>query len=117
MANKPKVPKKIAGVKLSKTLRLGLRDLAASPTGRTALVDALTAAAATAPAPARDAKTTKAKSAKTKPAATKPKISKAKAPKAKAAGAKPRKPAAAAPSPDVTEAPPQATTPPSVSTH
>lgn len=41
-----KVPKRIAGVKLPKTLRRGLRDLAASQNGRTVLVEALAAAAA-----------------------------------------------------------------------
>lgn len=46
MAKKSKVPKRIAGVKLPKPLRRGLRDLAASQTGRDALTDALEAAGA-----------------------------------------------------------------------
>lgn len=44
MAKKNKVPKKIAGVKLPKTLRRGLRDLAASKNGRKVLIEALAAA-------------------------------------------------------------------------
>jgi len=47
MAKKSKVPKTIAGVKLPKPLRRGLRDLAATQTGRDALIDALDAACAT----------------------------------------------------------------------
>ena len=43
---KSKVPKRIAGVKLPKTLRRGLRDLAASQSGRTVLFEALAAAGA-----------------------------------------------------------------------
>ncbi|CAN7322400.1 hypothetical protein LJR219_001716 [Phenylobacterium sp. LjRoot219] len=46
MARKTKVPKKIAGVKLPKPLRRGLRDLAASGSGRLVLVEALAAAGA-----------------------------------------------------------------------
>jgi hypothetical protein len=46
MAKAKKVPKRIAGVKLPKPLRRGLRDLAASQTGRTALFEALAAAGA-----------------------------------------------------------------------
>jgi hypothetical protein len=46
MAKTKKVPKKIAGVKVPKALRRGLRDLAASQTGRTVLVEALAAAGA-----------------------------------------------------------------------
>jgi hypothetical protein len=44
MAKKNKVPKKIAGVKLPKPLRRGLRDLAASQNGREVLTEALAAA-------------------------------------------------------------------------
>jgi hypothetical protein len=44
MAKKIKVPKKIAGVKLPKALRQGLKDLAASQNGRKALTEALAAA-------------------------------------------------------------------------
>ena len=44
MAKTNKVPKKIAGVKLPKPLRRGLRDLAASQNGRKALIEALDAA-------------------------------------------------------------------------
>src|SRR5690349_4441988 len=44
MAKTSKVPKTIAGVKLSKPLRRGLRDLAATQTGRDALAEALDAA-------------------------------------------------------------------------
>ena len=44
MAKKNKVPKTIAGVKLPKTLRRGLRDLAASQNGREVLTEALAAA-------------------------------------------------------------------------
>lgn len=46
MAKKNKVPKTIAGVKLPKALRRGLRDLAASQNGRKALIDAFAAAGA-----------------------------------------------------------------------
>jgi hypothetical protein len=46
MAKTNKVPKRIAGVKLPKPLRRGLRDLAASQNGRTVLVEALAAAGA-----------------------------------------------------------------------
>jgi hypothetical protein len=46
MAKKNKVPKTIAGVKLPKALRRGLRDLAASQNGRLALTEALAAAGA-----------------------------------------------------------------------
>lgn len=46
MARKNKVPKKIAGIKLPKPLRRALRDLAASQSGRAALVEALAAAGA-----------------------------------------------------------------------
>jgi hypothetical protein len=47
MAGKPKkVPKRIAGVKLPKALRRGLRDLASTENGRTVLLEALTAAGA-----------------------------------------------------------------------
>jgi hypothetical protein len=46
MAKTKKVPKRIAGVKLSKTLRRDLRALARTPSGRTALIEALTAATA-----------------------------------------------------------------------
>lgn len=46
MAKKNNVPKRLAGVKLPKPLRRGLRDLAASQNGRTVLVEALAAAAA-----------------------------------------------------------------------
>ena len=44
MAKTKKVPKRIAGVKIPKALRRGLRDLAASQNGRTVLVEALAAA-------------------------------------------------------------------------
>jgi hypothetical protein len=46
MAKTKKVPKQIAGVKLPKALRRGLKDLAASQNGRTVLVEALAAAGA-----------------------------------------------------------------------
>lgn len=46
MAKKNKVPRKIAGVKLTKPLRRGLRDLASSQTGREALTEALDAVGA-----------------------------------------------------------------------
>jgi hypothetical protein len=46
MAKKNKVPKTIAGVKMPKALRRGLRDLAASQNGRLALTEALAAAGA-----------------------------------------------------------------------
>jgi hypothetical protein len=46
MAKKRKVPKKIAGVKLPKPLRRGLRDLASSQSGRTVMIEALSAAGA-----------------------------------------------------------------------
>lgn len=46
MAKKSKVPKTIAGVKLPKPLRRGLRELAATQTGRTAMTEALQAAGA-----------------------------------------------------------------------
>lgn len=46
---KKKVPKTIAGVKVPKPLRRGLRDLAASQNGRKALTEALDAAAAALP--------------------------------------------------------------------
>src|SRR4051794_26083198 len=46
MAKMKKVPKRIAGVKLPKAVRRGLRDLAASQNGRTVLVEALAAAGA-----------------------------------------------------------------------
>jgi hypothetical protein len=46
MAKTKKVPKRIAGVKLPKTLRRGLRDLAADQHGRAALAEALGAAGA-----------------------------------------------------------------------
>ncbi len=45
MAQKTKVPKRIAGVKLPKQLRRGLRDLARTQNGRTVLTEALVAAA------------------------------------------------------------------------
>jgi hypothetical protein len=44
MAKTRKVPKKIAGVKVSKALRQGLRDLAATKDGRAVLTEALAAA-------------------------------------------------------------------------
>jgi hypothetical protein len=47
MPKKSKVPKTIAGVKLPKPLRRGLRDLAATQTGRSALSEALASASAT----------------------------------------------------------------------
>src|SRR4051812_21450395 len=43
---KTKVPKRIAGVKVPKAVRRGLRDLAASQHGKTVLVEALGAVAA-----------------------------------------------------------------------
>jgi hypothetical protein len=46
MAKTKKVPKRIAGVKLPKNVRRGLRELAASQNGRAVLVEALTAAGA-----------------------------------------------------------------------
>jgi hypothetical protein len=46
MAKKNKVPKRIAGAKLPKALRRGLRDLAATQEGRAALGEALAAAGA-----------------------------------------------------------------------
>jgi hypothetical protein len=65
MAKKRKIPKTIAGVKVPKPLRRGLRDLAASQNGRKALTDALVAAtaalvAAQAPPPAKPARRGKA---------------------------------------------------------
>ena len=45
MARKVKVPKQIAGVKVPKALRRGLKDLARSQNGRTVLTEALVAAA------------------------------------------------------------------------
>jgi len=51
MARKSKVPKTIAGVKLPKPLRRGLRELAATQTGRTAMSEALEAAGAALAAP------------------------------------------------------------------
>jgi hypothetical protein len=45
MAKKNKVPKRIAGVKLPKPLRRGLRDLARTQNGRTVLTEAVVAAA------------------------------------------------------------------------
>lgn len=51
MAKKNKVPKKIAGIKLPKPLRRAVRDLAASESGRAALVEALAAAGAALAAP------------------------------------------------------------------
>lgn len=67
MANK-KIPKTLAGVKVPKPLRRGLRDLAASQTGRQALSEALEAAcaalcAAQAAPPAKAAKAGKAQAA------------------------------------------------------
>jgi hypothetical protein len=101
MAKKIRIPKTFAGAKLPKALRRGLRDLAASKTGRAAVVEALTTATAT--------------------------VAEPKAPRIKAKAAKRRKLAAdAAPATGVaealvstasTEAPPLATTPPSPSTH
>ena len=44
MAKRQKVPKNIAGVKVPKPLRRGLRDLAASQNGRRALTEALASA-------------------------------------------------------------------------
>jgi hypothetical protein len=41
-----KIPKRLAGVKLPKPLRRGLRDLARSQTGKTVLAEALAAAGA-----------------------------------------------------------------------
>lgn len=46
MTKKSKIPKKIAGVKLPKALRRGLKDLAASQNGRKVLTEALAAAGA-----------------------------------------------------------------------
>jgi len=46
MAKKTNVPKRIAGVKVPKALRRGLRDLAASQHGKTVLVEALAAVGA-----------------------------------------------------------------------
>jgi hypothetical protein len=68
MARKSKVPKTIAGVKLPKPLRRGLRDLAATQTGRTAITEALEAAGAAldaqeAPAASGDAKPGRKKTA------------------------------------------------------
>jgi hypothetical protein len=101
MAKKIKIPKTFAGVKLPKALRRGLRDLAASETGRAAVLEALTTATAT--------------------------VAEPKAPRVKAKATKRHKPAAdAAPATVVaealvsaasTEAPPLGTTPPSTSTH
>jgi hypothetical protein len=68
MAKKRKVPKKIAGVKLPKPLRRGLRDLAASQNGRTVLIEALTAAdAALAASQARPGSRTRRAAAKQAP--------------------------------------------------
>lgn len=53
---KKKVPKTIAGVKVPKPLRRGLRDLAASQNGRKALTEALDAAAAALPVAAKAGK-------------------------------------------------------------
>jgi len=54
MAKKTNVPKTIAGVKLPKPLRRGLRELAATQTGRDALTEALDAAGAALAAAAED---------------------------------------------------------------
>jgi hypothetical protein len=68
MAKMKKVPKRIAGVKLPKNLRRGLRDLAASQNGRTVLVEALAAAgAALAAVQAQPGSTTRKAAAKQAP--------------------------------------------------
>ena len=65
-----KVPKRIAGVKLPKALRGGLRDLAASQNGRTVLVEALAAVgAALAASQAPPGSTTRKAAAKQAPKA------------------------------------------------
>lgn len=46
MTKKTKVPKRLAGVKIPKTLRRGLKDLARSQSGKAVLADALAAAGA-----------------------------------------------------------------------
>ncbi len=71
MAKTNKVPKRIAGVKLPKPLRRGLRDLAASQNGRTVLVEALAAAgAALAASQAQPGSTTRKVAAKQAPKVT-----------------------------------------------
>jgi len=71
MAKTKKVPKRIAGVKLPKSLRQGLRDLAASQNGRAVLVEALAAAgAAVAAAQAQPGSKTRKAAAKAEPKLT-----------------------------------------------
>lgn len=67
---KKKVPKTIAGVKVPKPLRRGLRDLAASQNGRKALTEALDAAAAALPGPEVAAKAGKGGASPSDTAAT-----------------------------------------------
>lgn len=116
MAKKTKIPKKIAGVKVPKALRRGLRDLAASQTGRAALVEALAAADAaltppkTAEAAGSDAKAPSAR-------ARKKQATDAQATTVAALEDGARAFTEALRRPERTEAPPQATTPPSASTH
>ena len=52
MAKKTKVPRRIAGVKLPKPLRRGLKDLARTQNGRTVLAEALVAAGGVLASPA-----------------------------------------------------------------
>ena len=124
MAKKTKVPRTIAGVKLPKALRRGLRDLAASQNGRTVLVEALAAAGAALAA------------TQAKPGSKTRKLAADKASKASAAAEELRSKAAEARSATVTalenaarsftealrprepaETPPQTTSPPSAATH
>lgn len=124
MAKKTKVPKTIAGVKLPKALRRGLRDLAASQNGRTVMVEALAAAGAALAA------------TQAKPGSKTRKLAAEKAPKVSAAADELRSQAAEARSATVaaleeaarsftealrrrgtTETPPQTPSPSSASTH
>jgi hypothetical protein len=77
MAKTKKVPKRIAGVKLPKNVRRGLRDLAADQNGRAVLIEALTAAGAALAA------------VQAQPVSTTRKVAAKQAPKAKAAAKQP----------------------------
>lgn len=115
MAKKNKVPRKIAGVKLPKPLRRGLRDLAASQNGRAALTEALDAAGAALAA------------SQAKPAAKTAKAAAAQAPTTAGANAKAEARAATVAALEdaarsFTDAlkrrgPPETATPPTASTH
>ena len=117
MAKKIKIPKTFAGAKLPKALRRGLRDLAASETGRATVVKALTTATAAVAVAEPKAPALKAK--KVKPATVSPAAAKRRKPASGATAATAKKPGVTEtliPA-ESTEAPPLATTPPSTSTH